>query len=70
MSDQTTLSTPSKPLLEVKGLTKHFPIKGGILGREVDRVHAVDGVSFHIEAGETLGISPIAWATFMRCAKS
>ena len=56
MSDQTTLSTPSKPLLEVKGLTKHFPIKGGIFGREVDRVHAVDGVSFHIEAGETLGM--------------
>ena len=56
MSDQTTLSTRSTPLLEVKGLTKHFPIKGGILGREVDRVHAVDGVSFHIDAGETLGM--------------
>ena len=56
MSDHTHLPSTNAPLLEVKGLTKHFPIKGGILGREVDRVHAVDGVSFHIEAGETLGM--------------
>ena len=44
------------PLLQVKDLVKHFPIKGGILGREVDRVHAVDGVSFDLAAGETLGV--------------
>ena len=43
-------------LLQVKGLTKYFPIKGGLLSREVDRVHAVDGVSFNIAAGETLGM--------------
>ena len=43
-------------LLEVKGLTKYFPIKGGLLSREVDRVHAVDGVSLNIAAGETLGM--------------
>jgi len=43
-------------LLQVKGLTKYFPIKGGLLSREVDRVHAVDGVSFSIAAGETLGM--------------
>jgi oligopeptide transport system ATP-binding protein len=44
------------PLLKVENLVKHFPIKGGILGRVVDKVHAVDGVSFELAAGETLGV--------------
>ncbi|MBL0085432.1 MAG: dipeptide ABC transporter ATP-binding protein [Ideonella sp.] len=44
------------PLLKVEGLVKYFPIKGGILGRVVDKVHAVDGVSFELQAGETLGV--------------
>jgi oligopeptide transport system ATP-binding protein len=44
------------PLLRVDNLVKQFPIKGGILGREVDRVHAVDCVSFDLAAGETLGV--------------
>jgi oligopeptide transport system ATP-binding protein len=44
------------PLLEVKDLVKHFPIKGGLLGRTVDKVHAVDGVSFTLAKGETLGV--------------
>ncbi len=44
------------PLLQVKNLVKHFPIKGGLLGRVVDKVHAVDGVSFDLAAGETLGV--------------
>ncbi len=45
------------PLLEVTDLVKHFPVKRGILiDREVDRVRAVDGVSFRIERGETLGL--------------
>ena len=46
----------TEPLLRVKDLVKHFPIKGGMLGREIDRVHAVDGVSFDLQAGETLGV--------------
>ncbi len=44
------------PLLRVENLVKHFPIKGGLLGRTVDKVHAVDGVSFTLDAGETLGV--------------
>ena len=47
--------TPA-PLLSVRGLKKYFPIKGGILARVVDQVHAVDGVSFDIAPGETLGL--------------
>ncbi len=44
-------------LLDVQGLKKHFPITQGILfQREVGRVHAVDGVSFQIRRGETLGL--------------
>ncbi|HEY9038107.1 MAG TPA: dipeptide ABC transporter ATP-binding protein [Roseovarius sp.] len=44
------------PLLEVRNLAKHFPIKGGLLNREQARVYAVDGISFTVGAGETLGI--------------
>ena len=43
-------------LLDVRNLVKHFPIRGGVLRRTVDKVHAVDGVSFSIDAGETLGV--------------
>ncbi len=46
----------TEPLLRVQNLVKQFPITGGILGRVVDRVHAVDGVSFDLAAGETLGV--------------
>ena len=46
----------TEALLRVKDLVKHFPIRGGLLQRVVDRVHAVDGVSFDIAAGETLGV--------------
>ena len=46
----------SEPLLRVKNLVKHFPVKGGLWGRKVDKVHAVDGVSFDLAKGETLGV--------------
>ena len=45
-----------QPLLSVKDLRKHFAIKGGVFAREIERVHAVDGVSFDIGQGETLGL--------------
>ncbi len=43
-------------LLEVRDLKKHFPIKSGVLKRQTGTVYAVDGVSFSIEKGETLGL--------------
>jgi oligopeptide/dipeptide ABC transporter ATP-binding protein len=44
------------PILEVRDLKKHFPVKKGLLRRTVGQVHAVDGVSFTIGEGETLGL--------------
>jgi oligopeptide transport system ATP-binding protein len=46
----------TEPLLRVKNLVKQFPVKGGLLSREVACVHAVDGVSFDIAQGETIGL--------------
>ena len=40
-----------EPLLRVRNLKKYFPIRGGLLSREVARVHAVDDVSFEIQLG-------------------
>jgi oligopeptide/dipeptide ABC transporter ATP-binding protein len=44
------------PLIEVTDLKKHFPIRKGVLGRTVGNVLAVDGVSFSIDEGQTLGL--------------
>jgi peptide/nickel transport system ATP-binding protein len=47
---------PGQPLLIVKDLRKHFPVRGGLFGRSRAMVQAVDGVSFQVAKGETLGI--------------
>lgn len=44
------------PLLSVRELEKHYPVTKGILGREVARTRAVDGVSFDVQRGEAFGV--------------
>jgi oligopeptide/dipeptide ABC transporter ATP-binding protein len=64
MSDELTLTRPAdpavgtgEPLMEVKGLTKHFPIKGGFpIKRTVGAVQAVDGIDMTVHAGESFGL--------------
>src|SRR2546426_10695032 len=46
----------ASPVLEVRGLTKHFPVRQRLFGREATWVKAVDGVDFAIHPGETLGL--------------
>ena len=48
--------TAEIPVLEVNGLKKYFPVKKGLLSRTVGQVYAVDGISFSINKGETLGL--------------
>lgn len=50
------MSVFKQPLIEVKKLTKYFPIRKGLLGRTVRHVKAVDGLSFTLYKGETLGL--------------
>ncbi|MEM0915478.1 MAG: ATP-binding cassette domain-containing protein, partial [Planctomycetota bacterium] len=47
---------PPTPLLSVDGLKTYFPVHRGLLRRHVGDVRAVDGVSFHVAKGETLGL--------------
>ncbi len=51
-------TAPSSPatLLDISDVRVHFPIKGGLLGRPVGAVQAVDGVSLQVHKGETLGL--------------
>ncbi|MEM7166153.1 MAG: oligopeptide/dipeptide ABC transporter ATP-binding protein [Planctomycetota bacterium] len=44
------------PLLEVRNLVKHFPVRGGVFNRVIARVHAVSDVSFDVEQGEIVGV--------------
>ena len=58
------------PLLEVRGLKKYFPIRKGVLSREVARVHAVDDVTLAVRKGETIGLvgeSGCGKSTLGRC---
>ena len=54
--DARTRAPRGDVLLEVRDLCKHFPIRRGILSRVVGQVRAVDGVSFDVYRGETLGL--------------
>jgi oligopeptide transport system ATP-binding protein len=50
------MTAPGEPLLELEHVTKHFPVREGILQRETGQVHAVDDVTLNIVRGETLGL--------------
>jgi oligopeptide/dipeptide ABC transporter ATP-binding protein len=52
----TVLDSDETPLLEVRHVKKYFPIRRGVLQREVAHVHAVDDVTFAVRSGETLGL--------------
>jgi len=52
----TGRATEAKPLLQARGVTKHFPIRRGILQRTVGKVQAVDGVDLDVLPGETVGL--------------
>ena len=43
-------------ILQINNLVKYFPINGGILGKQIAKVHAVDDVTFTLEKGKTLGL--------------
>ena len=49
-------SGDGRPLLQVRNLRKIFPIRKGLLRRNVGQVRAVDGVSFHVQEGEALSL--------------
>ncbi|MFE2703055.1 ABC transporter ATP-binding protein [Streptomyces mirabilis] len=49
-------AAPGEVLLKVTGLQKHFPIRKGLLQRQVGAVRAVDGLDFEVRSGETLGV--------------
>ncbi|HLJ32181.1 MAG TPA: oligopeptide/dipeptide ABC transporter ATP-binding protein [Ktedonobacteraceae bacterium] len=56
VQDANASAPADTTLIDVKGLKVHFPIKGGLLGRTVANVKAVDGVDLFVRRGETLGL--------------
>ena len=56
LSDARDRGGPAQPLLVAEGLRKYFPVRGGLLNRQIATVQAVDDVSFSVRKGETLGI--------------
>jgi peptide/nickel transport system ATP-binding protein len=54
--DTQAVAEGTQPLLSVENLQVYFPVRRGILGRTVDHVKAVDGVSFNVYRGQTLGL--------------
>jgi len=50
------MSTESKPMIRVENLVKHFPKRGGVFNQVIAKVHAVNGVSFEIRKGQTMGV--------------
>jgi peptide/nickel transport system ATP-binding protein len=56
IADPRDRGGPAQPLLTVQGLRKHFPVHGGLLGRQVATVQAVSDVTFKVAKGETVGV--------------
>lgn len=56
MSNQIATDSKDSRLLEVKGLKKHFPVRGGMIRKGVGTVKAVDGLDLFVKKGETLGL--------------
>ncbi|RMH53670.1 MAG: ABC transporter ATP-binding protein [Alphaproteobacteria bacterium] len=56
MAEPAAATAPAGALLRIEGLTKHFPVVAGLLRRQVGVISAVDGLSFEIMRGETLGL--------------
>lgn len=66
----TQPSVQTEPLLEVRDLRKHYPVQSSAFGKRQGQIQAVDGVSFHIQDGETLGLvgeSGCGKTTLARC---